>query len=136
MPLKPVKKTDFEKLKDLWYEKLRKTGWKDIEQDEDNLKRWETSSNKHRRPGLWESTEAYYQMATNFLNDYTFSDNVEKIIWEYHSEGISIRDIVVLLRKAKIRKKFTRQSIWLILERLTKSMKSMYLTGYQGKFDD
>lgn len=69
-------------------------------------------------------------MATKFLNDYKFETNRERIIWEYHTEGISVRDIVKLLKKARLKRVY-RRIVWETISKLENTMKKMYMLGYK-----
>lgn len=124
-------KREYERLRAIWYQKLKDDGFNDVEQDEDNLKSWSTKFVREGTPlALIESKTAYYQMATNFLNEYKFESELEKIIWTYHTEAISYRDIATVLKETKVVKKMDRTTIWQIVQKLKKSMKNMYLSGY------
>lgn len=131
----PIKKplSEYEKLRAIWYKKLEKEGFVDIESDEDNLKSWSAKFSSRRSQDVWQAKEAYYHMATNFLNDYQFESAFEKKVWEYHAEAISIRDIVKLLRKKTKVMVINRAFIWSTVNRLETSMKKMYLSGYISK---
>ncbi len=72
-----------------------------------------------------DSKQEYYQLALNFLESYKFESNREKIIWEYHSNGISMRDISKLLKK--IRVKMNRNDVCTLINRLKFSMYQMYV---------
>ena len=130
-PKKPI--TEYEKLRAIWYKKLEKEGFVDIETDENNLKSWSAKFASKRSQDLWQAKEAYYYMATNFLNDYKFESSFEKIVWEYHTNAISIRDIVKLLRKKTKVTPINRTFIWSIVNRLETTMKKMYLSGYTNR---
>lgn len=93
---------EFKRLKKLWYAKLEKSGFEDIESDEDNLKVWSSRWARKRYVADAASRAEYYNMATRFLIDYNFDDEIDRIIWEYHSNSISYRDIAKLLKKAKV----------------------------------
>lgn len=108
-----AKPKDYKTLRDQWYKKLEKAGFEDIEDVKtDMLKSWSSKFTRvdkdtHRtraQNSLVErkAKQRYYQLATYFLNDYAFESNLDKIIWEYHTEGISVRDISRLLKKAKV----------------------------------
>lgn len=118
----------YEEIRAVWYAKLEKSGFVDIEQDENDLKVWSTLFTRKRTKELKESREAYYYMARSFLNDYKFANNVERIIWEYHTEGIGVRDIAKTLAKAGVQK-YKRNKTWTIINRLETIMKKMYMTG-------
>lgn len=114
----------FDKLKKLWYKKLEKSGFKDIEQDEDNLKVWTIKlSTSQYKNGPEKQT--YYYMASQFLNTHEFKNHIDRIIWEYHCEGISYRNISKLLRKARV-SKLTYNGIYLRIKNLSKIMFETY----------
>lgn len=116
--------SEFDKLKDFWYQKLKESGFDDIESDEYNLKTWSSqiaaqdSTYRHAK-------ETYYYLATQFLNDYKFKNSYERIVWEYHSNGISIRNIVKLLNEVRKEKTY-RRAIHELLQRLRNAMKRKY----------
>lgn len=124
--------TELELAKAIWYKKLEESGFVDIEQDEDNLKSWSAKFATKKSQELWKAKESYYHMATHFLNDYKFETPIEKIIWEYHAEAISVQDISRILRKLRYRKlgqrsKIDHNSVWAVISKLEKIMKNMYL---------
>ncbi len=118
-----MKKTTFNKLKDAWYKKLAKSGFVDVERDEVYLKR-NVSTIDYRRV-TWESQADYYHMTTHFLNDYAFKNNRQRNIWEYHSNGISTRDIAKILNKVS-KKKVTKDTIRMVIFELREEMKKLY----------
>lgn len=116
------KDKDFKKLQDLWYAKLEKSGFKDIEQDEQYFK---SSPDIFRaKPDkVWiESKIEYYRLAGQMLHDYTFQSNLEKIVWELHSDGKSLDKIIDILKDRKI--KTYRWQAQQIIERLAEVMVS------------
>lgn len=111
-------------LKEQWAEKLKKSGFEDIEQDEFYFKTGSKGVIDPRRV-TWESQAEYYQLSRYFLNDYTFQSERELIVWEYHTNGISIRDIAETLKKVGV-KKFGRKPVREMIKRLENIMKKMY----------
>lgn len=89
----------FKELKQKWYQKLRKTGFKDIEQEDGNLTSWSYIT---RTAGFdiikAQAKEQYYRLATHFLASYRFKDSVDKKIWTLHTSGVSIRNIAKKLK--------------------------------------
>jgi hypothetical protein len=113
----------------IWYKKLKKSGFDDIEQDEFYLKKW---SNRFENlaasndPEHWfKPKQDYYYYATQFANTYKFKSNKEKLIWEYHSNGISMREIAKLLKKVRIY--ISHETVRAILKPLIKLMKQDYI---------
>lgn len=85
------------KLRNEWYEYLKSNGFTDIERgdyltdhksiiDLQALKDFQTHS-------AYEARVSYYQWAREKLNDGSFSSERDKLIWEYHAEGLSRRQI-------------------------------------------
>lgn len=127
MAKKPI--TDYKKLKSIWDKKLEKSGFVDIETKNGKLKDWSSKfAHKERSLPNTQSKLEYYRMAENFLNEYTFESTMELVIWEYHTNAISARDITKILAKAKIWKT-NRTTIWQIIKNLEDTMKNMYLVG-------
>ncbi len=115
------------KLAAIWKEKLKKSGFHDLEIDnKGTLENNSTSGGfLDKRRVTWQSQAEYYQYTTYFLNDYPFNNRIEQIIWEYHSNGMSTRDIANTLNKVR-KKKILRMTVWRIVKRLSEKMKEMY----------
>lgn len=124
------KKTNIDDEKSKWYKKLEREGFNDIEQDEDNLKVWSSVFSKRHSIEQIQAKQVYYQMATNFLEDYEFGIRREEIIWAYHSEGISYRNISKLLKKVRI--KLSHTAVQNIVHKLQVSMYLLYKTPTEG----
>lgn len=97
---------DFKKLQAEWYKKLEQSGFEDIEEEDGSLKeraaRYASKYNGtyfQAKKGYYESVEEYYRLATQFLHSHRFKNKREKLIWEMHSNGTSIRNIVKELEK-------------------------------------
>lgn len=126
MPTKH-KKTSFDKLKDKWYAKLKKSGFDDIERSAMYLKRDTAYYSQHPHDGQWQEKAAYFQMATNFLEEYKFENRIDQIVWEYHSNGMSMREIAIALKSAKV--KMTKDKAFAIIKRLKVKMFDMYMVS-------
>lgn len=111
----------FKKLNEKWADKLEKSGFKDVESDEDNLKEWDTSIFSRYNQYTIEARQEYYRFAGHFFESHKFSDNREKLIWKLHSEGLSFDKISVELKKLRY-KKHNRNNIHLTIKRLTAEM--------------
>ncbi len=123
---KPKKPKTYQELKDVWYKKLEAAGFVDIEEDEDKLKEYSYRFARVGRDFMRQDKDTYYSMASNFLNDFRFKNNFEKIIWEYHSNGLSVRSIESTLSKARIKRGHSKSEISVIIVRLTQEMKKLY----------
>lgn len=118
----PKKGKEFLKLQKTWYGKIQKAGFKDIEQDENNLKIWDSYRIKAKHtPETFQAKQDYYQFATDFLNTHEFKTKTEKLIWESHSQGLSAREIVNLW-KQKGRKDLAFPGLQKLLTKLSKEM--------------
>lgn len=116
--------SEYDKLRKVWYEKLKDDGFDDIEADDDKLKIWSSRFAQKQSVLSWEAKAVYYQMATNFLTDFKFETTRDKNIWTYHANGMSAREITRTLRKVRI--KTNRMTVWRTISRLQKLMKQLY----------
>jgi hypothetical protein len=102
---------EFQKLNAKWKKKLAKDGFEDIEYDEDHLKQSASNAFSSKEKGrcyqdkqvYFESRAEYYRLAGQFLHDHPFENAYERHVWELHSEGISMVDIVAALKKKRIK---------------------------------
>jgi hypothetical protein len=126
----------------LWYAKLKKQGFVDIEQDEIYLKRWsneftrkdENVNNRstfnvkpkkvRNKKDEFQGKHDYYYYASHFLNEHKFESERDRIIWEYHTSGISMRNISKLLKRVKI--KISRDTVNRVISNLAERMKAQY----------
>jgi hypothetical protein len=114
---------EFKKLQKEWYKKLEDTGFVDIEVHEGHHR--QSRDKNHNTPTYRASKEEYYRMATYFLNDHKFKSNLEKAIWDYHTNGIGCRDIADLLVKTKVIKT-NYTTVWQITKDLRQKMFKKY----------
>lgn len=121
------KKDSFEKLQAKWYAKIKKAGFDDIERDENDLKIGSSRFYiRHRYVNeLWEAKQEYYRLAEHFLNEHEFESELEKVIWEYHTNALSADNIAQTLQKAKV-SKLKKSAIKNIIKRLADAMKRKY----------
>lgn len=130
MPKKQKPKT-YPELREVWYKKLKDSGFEDIEADKHNTAGGMGWSNKFKTAETarnWESKREYYSMAGRFLHEYKFKNERERIIWEYWANGLSVRNIAKTLTKVSL--VMTRDKVWRTLKPLIEKMKSMYLVGH------
>lgn len=130
-----MSKRDLLQLRNRWYQKLKEDGFVDIEkaQAEDygsDLKRYNSTQN------FKEAQVEYYEKAKEFLLNYEFPNESEKLVWELHSLGMTERKIIVHLKAYNIRlevQKNTEQSgvskghIYRILKKYRDIMKECIL---------
>jgi hypothetical protein len=98
---KSKQQSEFEKLQKLWYAKLKREGFNDCEQDEFYFKNGGYTQNMYRRhtdPQQVNAKTEYYRLAEHFLFEHKFDSPADKLVWKMHSEGITIKKIVVKVK--------------------------------------
>lgn len=103
----PFKTNSFKKLFERWNKKLEKSGHKDIENfalPEPALKKWEKIMFINFDTSSIISTEEYFSMAQDFLNNNKFHSKIHEKIWELHCEGLSVRQIENKIKKKGFKK--------------------------------
>lgn len=115
---------ELKKLQDEWYGRLRKAGFKDIE-DTSRPSRKLIDWHKDRFSSVSEierqAIEYYYDNAKDLINTYIFINETQKIIWELHCEGMSKRKIEVAICHLEIT--YKREKIGLVINEIAKSVK-------------
>ena len=102
---------EFLKLQDKWYKKLEKSGFEDAEKK--GYLKWSFSQNMTRtserdKVSVHENKEEYYRLAGHFLYDYKFENKKHEHIWQFHSEGKTLEEIQILLKKYRIKLAITQ----------------------------
>jgi hypothetical protein len=132
---------NFKKLQDRWTKKLEDSGFVDIEQPEHfksgvpdgALKTW--VGRKYSKPSApdietLQEREEYYRLAGQFLWSHKFSSGAERLIWELHSNGKSIRNIVKELKTKNHRRMegrlVNKRLVHETVQRLVKTMKETF----------
>ena len=114
---------EFKALQAQWDKKLADSGFKDIEQRDENLKIWDSHFFRvyHRKYGDGlAAREEYYRLAGQFLHSYKFKNPTEKTIWKHHSDGHSVREISQELKKVNI--KLGKTAVDVAVRRLAEEM--------------
>lgn len=131
----PFNNPEFNKLREVWYRKLERTGFEDAERDDYKIKNPSFNYahiDKRRKFTMeqahiyWAAKHEYYYLANQFLHSHKFKNPRERNIWEYHSNGIGIRSIVKTINKVSS-SKTTKDIVWKTLKRLQKIMKDLNL---------
>jgi hypothetical protein len=103
---------DLKALQKVWYDKLAKDGFRDIE-DGELLKEWDFNFFRMRFNLInYETKCQYYRAATHLLRNHSFADLNHKLVWELHCQGLSVRQIA---RELKI---YQKSMVHLIIKRL------------------
>lgn len=95
---KPKKTPSYTELKKIWYKKLEKSGFKDVERNDkhENLKQYDAPWFYHyasKNPEVMIAKQEYFYNATQMLQTGMFENATEKEIWALHSDGKSLRAI-------------------------------------------
>lgn len=120
------KQPSYEELRTKWYKKLKDKGFVDIEHNE-----WFHNHDRfHSKKFLstYKQKEEYFQLAQDFLNIYKFDKKIEEVIWEYHVNGLTIRNIAEILKRLGY-KRNSRGKVWDTI----KSLRQKMFTAYQIK---
>jgi hypothetical protein len=130
--MKKLSRTEFLALQKFWYQKLADSGFVDIEETrykQDPLERVAsgstTASSLNKFSPTWvNSKKEYYELATRFLLEHKFETELERIIWEYHTNAISVRNITKLLNKLEFNASYV--TLWRTVNKLRNEMKVKY----------
>lgn len=122
-------KTDLKSLQDIWYKKLKDSGFKDIEHADGTSKHAKPQSNKWLDPDQRQVVLDYYCMAYHFLNSHAFDSELHKVMWEYYSEGLSMRAIATAINSVfPKRRRISKDKVHRIINKYDKIMKGLYLS--------
>jgi len=111
----------FSTLQAEWYKKLKDSGFNDIERKNgDIIHSAEDNIVTHYDQNSFEAKRDYNRLAGQFLHDYKFKSNLERLVWEHHVEGMSIRNIVKTLKAKRIN--VYKRKIHELLNRLIEEM--------------
>src|ERR1017187_8764867 len=88
----------FKKLNRKWRERLKKAGFRDLEDDSGKLTHEGTvvqdlSRRASFRADLVEETRQYFSWAEDMANHARFQSTLDKKIWALHAKGESLREI-------------------------------------------
>lgn len=72
-----------------------------------------------------QAIQEYYYLAFHFLNEYKFETDMERFIWEQHTDGVSYRNIGKML--ASKGTKISKNTVNKIVNKLETLMKQKYL---------
>ena len=99
--MKP-KDPSYRETQKIWYAKLKKGGFKDIEDQNGFLKEWDFNFFRNQFNSVeYEATLGYFAQAREILISYSFKNETHRKIWELHCEGLSERSIAFRIRKYK-----------------------------------
>ena len=85
---------------------MKQSGFQDVENRDETLKFnssfFATTSNATHNEIQMSAKQDYYRLASQFLNGHIFRNSIEEKIFALHSEGVSARNIVKILKKDKL----------------------------------
>ncbi len=112
----------FKKLRKEWLKKLEADGFDDIETHNGFLKSYSHNMflSKSSSPVQNEAKTIYYRLAGQFLYSHNFDNSVDQLIWEHHTNSISVENISKILAKKKI--KMSHATVHKVVKRLSKIM--------------
>ena len=92
---------NFKKLQTTWYNKLRKSGFVDCEDEYQRLIEYHSSKYSSRDPLAFASQQRYYELAAQLLHSHSFRNIEEKTIWRLHSQGKTIANIAKKINRSQ-----------------------------------
>lgn len=102
---------EYEKLKKIWYDKLKASRFHDIEMNHKKpFLKGGASNRKFTNTEANQARQEYGIMIYQFLHSHKFESELHKTIWAYYTEGISIRKTAELLKEAGIGKYYKRSN--------------------------
>lgn len=128
----PPSTSSLKELKEVWYKKLEASGFNDIEADETRLKTWSSGTGSPYRAAykykemMFDAKADYSRYAEHFLNEHKFKNERERIIWEYHTNGMSLRSISEILSQLPSNKKATVNIVRGVIKKLREKMFRLY----------
>lgn len=130
------KDPSFVELKKKWYEKLKKSGFEEIEDlngPKDFLIHYDSSRFfKDYSAEYIDEHQTYYRMCDDFFWNYAaWKSPPEKEIWRLHSMGYSRRKIAFILQRQKFQ--ISSSSVQIILSRLKKIMQTQTWPRSEGE---
>lgn len=129
-PPKFYETKDFLKLDNEWQKKLEESGFEDAENKERNLKEWDGQQFKRTTRNrdsvvYMESKIEYYRLASRFLHEYKFEDNISKVIWELHADGLSKTETVKAIKKLRLIGNIHK--VKYVIKKLQVEMRELYI---------
>jgi hypothetical protein len=128
--LNQFKTKQFLELQKKWYEKLKESGFDDIEfgEKQELLKCWE-SSHFYMTQDQFDNKREYYHLASQFLFFYKFESKLDRIIWKFHAHGFTYRKIARRLNAVRLSSPQNKDKIMHVIKRLRSEMKKFIFSG-------
>lgn len=109
-----------------WYKKAEEQAdFKDIEQEDGNLKHWHSSYFIQRySPLTFAAKSDYYRKADQFMYKHVFDNDTDRLFWQMHASGMTIREIeksVEAVPMIKAHRETIRKTIVRLREQMLKT---------------
>lgn len=113
----------FRLIESVWEEKLRQSGFVDIESSNRKLK--QNSANSYRTvvTQAIESKLRYFELLGQHFHEEQFTDEIERFVMERRSQGAKIKEIVIELKNMGVKRRVHRETIGLIIQAYEKKWK-------------
>lgn len=118
--MKLPKRQDIPTLEAIWYEKLKQSGFDDIEDlstSHRRLKSWDSFKCQNIDPNRIEVVKLYFEKATDLLNENNFENWEYREIWKLHCDGLSEREIAVQFPK------YPKSTVHWVIRKIRKDIK-------------
>ena len=83
----------FKRIERIWEEKLRESGFIDVENGNGKLKQNAANSYRTNISQVIESKQRYFELLGHIAHEEQFRDEVERIVMQRRSEGATIKEI-------------------------------------------
>jgi len=122
-----TRKPELKSLQDEWYKKLEESGFHDIESPSGLLRSRTVPHNMETKTEIeQDAIFEYYSMCTAFLWNHKFEKPLDRIIWEYYSNGLTCVEIADTLNKTGLYKT-SKSAVHRVTQKLEQQMKDKYL---------
>jgi len=120
---------EFKELNDEWREKLKSSGFDDVESAYGRLKTGANNNIENLHTTVsFELKQEYYRQVGFFLYDHEFKTRFDRDVWELHCEGAGVREIVKIFATRDI--KTHKDKVDKTIQALRKLMLKKYRETY------
>lgn len=89
----------FKHIERVWEEKLRQSGFEDIENNVGRLKQNAANSYRTSIVTVIENKLRYFELLGHHLHEESFMDEVHKLVMQRRSEGVTIKNIGIEIKQ-------------------------------------
>ena len=106
----------FKRIERVWEEKLRQSGFNDIENAGKKLKQNAGNSYRTVISTVIDGKQRYFELLSQHFHDEVFTDEIERFVMERRSQGAKIKEIVIDLKGMGVKRRTHRETIRLIIQ--------------------